>query len=165
MKGTLYILSTPIGNRQDITLRALDILKKIPVVAAEDTRKTGLLLKYYGIEKKHFISCHRFNERQKAKKILNILNDGNDVALVTDSGTPCISDPGSFVVNEAHQEGIKVIPIPGPCAVTTAFSVSGLKDPSYSFIGFLGKKRKDLIKIKDHYLFHIKNLQLVQLKI
>src|SRR4030043_2399912 len=129
-KGTLYIVSTPIGNMEDITLRALRILKEIDLIAAEDTRQTGLLLKYHNIHKP-LTSYFEGNEWKKKEFLLDKLNEGNHIALVSDAGTPGISDPGFRLIQSAIQEGISVIPIPGPSAVFTRPSISGLPtDPS-----------------------------------
>ena len=149
MSGILYIIATPIGNRKDITVRAMEILKKVSFTVAEDTRRTGSLLKHYEIEKKPFISCHRFNERRKTEKIFEILTNGSDIALVSDSGTPAISDPGAYVIKKVHEKGFTIIPIPGPSALVAAFCVSGIEKGEFIFIGFPGKKPKDIKRIKD----------------
>jgi 16S rRNA (cytidine1402-2'-O)-methyltransferase len=147
-KGILYIVSTPIGNMEDITLRALRILKEADLIAAEDTRRTGLLLKHFGIEKP-LTSYFEGNELKKKEVILSRLKQGDRVALVSDAGTPGISDPGFRLIRAAIEHEIPVIPIPGPSAVITALSVSGLPTDAFFFKGFLphkSKKRRDLLK-------------------
>ena len=146
--GILYIVSTPIGNMEDITLRALRILKEIDLIAAEDTRQTGLLLKYHNIHKP-LTSYFEGNEWKKKEFLLTKLKEGNHIALVSDAGTPGISDPGFRLIQSAIQEGISVIPIPGPSAVVTALSISGLPTDAFLFKGFLphkSKKRRDLLE-------------------
>jgi 16S rRNA (cytidine1402-2'-O)-methyltransferase len=152
-KGILYIVSTPIGNLEDITLRALRILKEVQLIAAEDTRRTGLLLKHFGI---HTLLTSYFqgNELKKMDSILSRLEQGDNVALVSDAGTPGISDPGFHLVQNAIQRQIPVVPIPGPSAVVTALSISGLPTDSYLFIGFLPhklKRRTDILKQLESY--------------
>ena len=147
-EGFLYIVSTPIGNMEDITLRALRILKEIDLIAAEDTRQTGLLLKYHNIHKP-LTSYFEGNEWKKKEFLLAKLKEGNHIALVSDAGTPGISDPGFRLIQSAIQEGISVIPIPGPSAVITALSISGLPTDAFLFKGFLphkSKKRRDLLE-------------------
>ncbi len=139
MKGILYIVSTPIGNLEDITFRAIRILKEVDLIAAEDTRHTRKLLTHYGISKP-LTSYWGAKEKVKAEEIIKRLNEGIDVALVTDAGTPGISDPGSVVIKRAIEEGIEVIPIPGPSAIITALSVSGLDTNEFVYIGFLPPK-------------------------
>jgi 16S rRNA (cytidine1402-2'-O)-methyltransferase len=148
IKGTLYIVSTPIGNREDITLRALRILKEVDVIAAEDTRHTGLLLRHYGIQKP-LTSYFEGNELKKKDFILSKLKQGDRIALVSDAGTPGISDPGFRLTQLAIENQIPVVPIPGPSAVIAALSVSGLPTDAFLFKGFLPhkmKKRRDLLK-------------------
>jgi 16S rRNA (cytidine1402-2'-O)-methyltransferase len=147
-KGILYIVSTPIGNMEDITLRALRILKEVRLIAAEDTRRTGLLLKHFDIQSP-LTSYFQGNELKKMETILSRLEQGDSVALVSDAGTPGISDPGFRLVQNAIQRQIPVVPIPGPSAVITALSVSGLPTDSFLFIGFFPhklKKRRDILK-------------------
>jgi len=137
--GVLYIVSTPIGNLEDITLRALRVLKEADLIAAEDTRRTRQLLTHYGIHKP-LISYHEHNRRMREKTLLNDLRAGKSVALVTDAGTPGISDPGEELVRGAVQEGIPLVSIPGPVALVAALSVSGLPTESFLFYGFLPSK-------------------------
>src|SRR4030043_739124 len=124
-QGILYIVSTPIGNLEDITLRALRILKEVHLIAAEDTRHTGLLLKHFGIEKP-LTSYFEGNELKKREFILSRLKEGNDVALVSDAGTPAISDPGFRLIRLAIEQEITIVPVPGPSAVITGLSVAAL---------------------------------------
>jgi 16S rRNA (cytidine1402-2'-O)-methyltransferase len=139
MNGALYIVSTPIGNLEDITLRALRILKDVDVIAAEDTRHSLKLLNHYNI-KKPLISYWGEKEKVKAEETLQRLKDGRSVALISDAGTPGISDPGAVLIKRALEEGIRVIPIPGPSAVITALSLSGLPTVEFTFCGFLPPK-------------------------
>jgi 16S rRNA (cytidine1402-2'-O)-methyltransferase len=146
-KGTLYIVSTPIGNLEDISLRALRILKEVDLIAAEDTRHTGLLLKHFGIQKP-LTSYFQGNELKKKESILFQLRQGRRVALVSDAGTPGISDPGFRLIQTAIENQIPIVPIPGPSAVIAALSVSGLPTDAFLFRGFLphkSKKRRDLL--------------------
>ncbi len=138
----LYLVSTPIGNMEDITLRALNILKKSDVILCEDTRRSGKLLSHFKIESK-LLSYHKFNERQVSSKIVNFIKNNKVVSMVTDSGTPTISDPGKVLVRQCIKENLKIYPIPGPSAVTSAVSVSGFSD-QYMFYGFLPKKENQL---------------------
>jgi len=147
-QGTLYVVSTPIGNLEDITLRALRILKEVDLIAAEDTRRTGLLLKHFVIEKP-LTSYFEGNELRKRELILSRLRQGEDVALVSDAGTPGISDPGFRLIRLAIEHEIAIVPVPGPSAVITALSVAGLPTDAFFFKGFLphkSKKRRDLLK-------------------
>ena len=147
-KGTLYIVSTPIGNREDITLRALRILKEVDLIAAEDTRHTGLLLRHFEIQTP-LTSYFEGNESRKKEFILSKLRQGERVALVSDAGTPGISDPGFRLIQTAAENRIAVVPVPGPSAVIAALSVSGLPTDAFLFKGFLphkSKKREDWLK-------------------
>ncbi len=150
--GTLYIIATPIGNLEDITLRALRILKDVDLVAAEDTRHSRKLLTHFGISKP-LTSYFDHNKNIKGALILDKLRNGMSVALISDAGTPCISDPGYQLVRDAVREGIDVVPIPGPCAAVSALSASGLPTDSFAFEGFLpnrvGKRREKLGRLKD----------------
>ena len=153
--GILYVVATPIGNLKDITLRALDILKSVEYIACEDTRVTKKLLSHYGIEGKKLISYHEHNEEKVSEKIINILKE-KDVALVSDAGTPCISDPGYRVVKKAWEKGFYVSPIPGPFAGAAALSASGLPSDKFLFLGFLPHKEKQKLDIIEKY----KNLEI-----
>lgn len=137
----LYIVATPIGNLEDISLRALRILKEVSLIAAEDTRRTLKLLSHYQIKNK-IDSYNDFNKLNKTKHILNILKEGKDVALVSDAGTPGISDPGYYLINNCIQNNILVIPVPGANAAISALVCSGLPTDKFVFYGFLPKKEK-----------------------
>lgn len=139
--GTLYIVSTPIGNLSDITMRALEILESVDIIAAEDTRHTNKLLSHFSIKAK-VIALHDHNEKQKAGELLSWLDQGLSIALVSDAGTPLISDPGYAVVNICRDKGAKVSPIPGACAAIAAVSCSGLPTDRFQFIGFTPAKSK-----------------------
>ncbi len=139
--GQLYIVATPIGNLNDITHRAISTLENADLIAAEDTRHSGLLLSHYGI-KKPFFALHDHNEQQKASVLVEKLQQGLNIALISDAGTPLISDPGFHLVRECKQQGIQVIPIPGPCAAITALSAAGVASNRFSFEGFLPAKTK-----------------------
>ena len=146
--GQLFVVATPIGNRGDITNRALEILSECDIVAAEDSRNTNSLLAFYGIKKKIY-SIHEHNEERASKKLYKKLLSGSSIALVCDAGTPCISDPGYRLIKLAHEEGIKTFPIPGPTSVIAALSVSGLASDRFCFEGFLhhkSEKRKSRLK-------------------
>ena len=137
--GTLYLVATPIGNLEDITLRALRTLRECDVVAAEDTRRTGQLLHYFGISKP-MVSYFQFNEARRSEEILDRLRRGEKVALATDAGSPGISDPGKRVVRAAIQAGLRVEPVPGPTALVAALTASGLPAEEFHFVGFLPHK-------------------------
>ncbi|MBU0744921.1 MAG: 16S rRNA (cytidine(1402)-2'-O)-methyltransferase [Gammaproteobacteria bacterium] len=139
--GELFIVATPIGNLADITLRALEILKQVQLIAAEDTRHSSTLLKYYGINTP-VVSLHDYNETKRSQFILKQLQQGKGVALITDAGTPLISDPGSHLVQTIRKSGLRVTPIPGACAAIAALSASGLPTNKFIFEGFLPAKSK-----------------------
>ncbi len=140
----LYIVSTPIGNLDDITLRALEVLKKTDIILCEDTRRSIKLLNHYKI-KKRLVSYHKFNEKKQLVKIIEYFNEGKILSLISDAGTPSLSDPGRLLVNFCIENNIQVIPIPGVSSITTALSVSGFKD-QFLFYGFLPKKKNELEK-------------------
>jgi 16S rRNA (cytidine1402-2'-O)-methyltransferase len=147
-QGTLYVVSTPIGNMEDITLRALRILKEVDLIAAEDTRRAGLLLKHFDV-RTPLTSYFEGNELKKREFILSKLKQGEKVALVSDAGTPGISDPGFRLIQLAIENQVPIVSIPGPSAVITALSVSGLPTDAFFFKGFLphkSKRRRDLLK-------------------
>ena len=141
MDGKLYLIATPIGNLGDITYRAVETLKMVDVIAAEDTRHTLKLLNYLEISKP-MISYHRHNEDTKTEVLINILKEGKNIGLVTDAGTPGISDPGEEVVKEAIKEDIQIVPIPGACALINALIASGLNTKQFVFYGFLPLDKK-----------------------
>jgi 16S rRNA (cytidine1402-2'-O)-methyltransferase len=149
-KGRLYIVSTPIGNLEDITLRALDTLKKVDYIACEDTEHSLKLLNYYEI-KKPLISYWSEKEKVRAEEIIQKIKAGHNVALITDAGTPGISDPGAVIISRAIEEDIEIIPVPGPTALIAALSISGLNTEEFTFIGFLPVKqtqrRKKLLEL------------------
>lgn len=148
MTGTCYIISTPIGNLGDITQRASEILAKVPIIVSEDTRKTGLLLKTLKIETPaRLISFYEENESNRVIEIITLLKNGLDIALVSNAGTPTISDPGFKLVRECWRENIKVVPVPGPSSPIAALSASGLPTDKFIFIGFLPPKSAQRIKI------------------
>ena len=142
MKGELYIVATPIGNLEDITLRAIRILKQADIIAAEDTRHTLKLLNHLQISKP-LISYHRHNEEIKTEELISKLLEGKNVALVSDAGTPVISDPGGEIVKKAIENEIKVIPVPGACAAITALIASGIDAKEFTFLGFLPQNNKN----------------------
>jgi len=151
MPGTLYIVATPIGNLEDITLRALRILREVDLIACEDTRQTLKLLRHYGI-RRPLLSYHEHNQRKRAEELIARLKEGRSVALVSDAGTPLLSDPGEVLLERAIAEGIPVVPIPGPSAVTTAAMAAGLPVDRFLFVGFLparrGPRRVELERLK-----------------
>ena len=158
--STLYVIGTPIGNMGDISLRALHILGLVDAVACEDTRVTRNLLSFYGLSKE-LISAHQHNEREIAAKLVDRLRNGDRIALVSDAGTPAVSDPGAKIVDTVRQSGLNVIPIPGPSAAITALSASGFPDKHFLFVGFLPtravQRREFLLNLKNHYLNISKN--------
>ena len=141
----LYLISTPIGNMEDITFRALDILKKSDIILCEDTRRSGKLLSHFNINNK-LMPYHKFNEKKISNLIVESIKKNKIVSLISDAGTPSISDPGMILVNMCIKENLFVFPVPGPSAVTSAVSISGFSD-KYLFYGFLPKKQKELEKI------------------
>jgi 16S rRNA (cytidine1402-2'-O)-methyltransferase len=141
-RGTLFVVATPIGHLEDITLRAIRVLKSVALVAAEDTRRTGKLLQHYAI-RTPVLSVHQHNERARVGRILSHLDKGDSVALVTDAGTPGVSDPGATLVAMVRGAGIRVEPIPGPSAVLAALSVAGVSSPEFVFMGFPPLRSKD----------------------
>ena len=140
--GILYVVATPIGNLGDISKRALDTLKGVDMILCEDTRHSLKLLNYYEIKKPLF-PYHKFNEQEKVSSYINQIKDGKNVALITDAGTPCISDPGYIIVKRAREEGLEVIGVGGISAIITALSVSGLDTKSFAFNGFFPRESKD----------------------
>lgn len=141
MVSTLYVVPTPIGNLDDITLRALQILKQVDLIAAEDTRRTGLLLQHFAIDTR-MMSLHNHNEQQKTDQLIQQLKQGLSIALVSDAGTPLINDPGYHFVKYCRQAGLRVVPLPGPCAAITALSAAGIASDRFCYEGFLPAKRK-----------------------
>ena len=135
----LYLVSTPIGNMEDITLRALNVLKKSDIILCEDTRRSGKLISYFQIESK-LLSYHKFNEKKVSNRIIDSIKKNKVISLISDAGTPAISDPGMILVNKCVEENLSVYPVPGSSAVTSAVSVSGFND-QYLFYGFLTKKK------------------------
>ena len=148
LTGILYIVATPIGNLQDITQRALDTFAQVDLIAAEDTRHSGLLLSHYSI-KKPFFALHDHNEQEKAHILVEKLKQGSHIALISDAGTPLISDPGFHLVRQCREAGIRVVPLPGACAAITALCASGIASDRFCFEGFLpakSKARKDKLE-------------------
>jgi 16S rRNA (cytidine1402-2'-O)-methyltransferase len=145
-KGVLYIVATPIGNLEDITVRALKILRDVDLIAAEDTRKSGKLLSHYRI-KNRLVSYHEHNEKRRTPELVDQLLEGTSIALVSNAGTPCVSDPGYRLVAAAVANKISVVPVPGPSAVMTAMSAAGLPTDSFVFIGFAPKKKGKRMKL------------------
>lgn len=138
--GKLYVVATPIGNLKDITCRAIEVLNDCDLIAAEDTRHASILLKHYNI-KTRLISYHKYNEEEISRILISYMSEKDmDISLISDAGTPCISDPGYRVVSEARRRGLEVVPIPGPSAVMAALSVSGIPINHFLFLGFLPKK-------------------------
>lgn len=142
MNGKLYLVATPIGNLEDITVRALRILKEVDIIAAEDTRHTLKLLNHFEISKP-LISYYKQIESTKSLKLVEMIKEGKNIAVVSDAGTPGISDPGEVIVKNAIEEGIEVIPVPGACAFVNALIASGMNTREFSFIGFLSAVKKD----------------------
>jgi len=145
IENGLYLVSTPIGNLKDITFRAIEVLKKSSYILCEDTRVSKNLLDKYDIKSK-LISNHKFNETKNLSKIIELLKSGEIISLISDAGTPSISDPGAILVNECIEKNIKIIPIPGPSAVSTAVSISGFSE-KFFFYGFLPDKKQNLLNV------------------
>ena len=152
MSSCLYIIATPIGNLGDITLRAIEILKKVDYIACEDTRVTKVLADKYEIKAKLF-DCHKFNEKERSEKIISLLKDSKEIALVSDAGTPLISDPGSVLLEELYKNNIKVTSIPGACAVTTFLSLIPRDTEEYAFIGFMPRQKNNQIEILNKHRY------------
>ena len=148
LSPALYVVSTPIGNLDDITLRAINILSSCDIIAAEDTRRTKVLLNYYGITAPKVHSYHNYSERSKASKFINYIKEDNlSVALVSDAGTPSICDPGYHLINRAHSNDISVVSIPGACSLISLASVSGFSLQNFTFVGFLPDSEKKLVDL------------------
>lgn len=148
--GNLYLVPVPIGNLRDITLRALEILRKVEIIAAEDTRNTRSLLSHYQIKSGRLISLHKYNEKKRIPEILELLEQGKDIAVVSDAGSPGISDPASLLVQEAIDHQINIIPLPGATAIIPALTASGFNTESFLFLGFLpltNKHRKEKLTL------------------
>ena len=146
MPGTLYVVATPLGNLGDLSTRAVEVLRTVPVVAAEDTRRTRGLLTHLGASPQ-LLSYHAHSDERRLESLLGILHDGRDVALVSDAGTPAVSDPGSDLVAAARAAGVTVVPIPGPSAVAAALSAAGLKGDRYLFLGFIPRKGSERARL------------------
>jgi len=143
--GTLYVVATPLGNRDDITLRALKVLREVDLIAAEDTRKTHRFLALHGISNR-LISCHEHNETERTPALIAKLLKGLSIALVSNAGTPAVSDPGYRLIEGALDNHLEIVPVPGVCAATAALSVAGLPTDSFIFLGFLAKKKAKRIR-------------------
>lgn len=152
MLGKLYVVATPIGNLQDMSKRSIEILNNVDLIAAEDTRTSKILLDSFNIKTK-LVSNHKFNENIKVQSLIEDLLKGKNIAIISDAGTPCISDPGFILISEAIKNNIEVIGIPGSSAVVTSISISAFEALSFSFYGFLPKEKKDILK----FLNNIKN--------
>ena len=161
MKGKLYLVATPIGNLEDITLRALRILKEVDLIAAEDTRHTLGLLNHFEISKP-LISYYKQNEKNKSEILIKKLLEGQNIAIVSDAGTPGISDPGEEIVKVAIENGIEIIPIPGACAFVNALIASGLSSREFAFIGFLSAIKKDKKEKLEEIKYETKTLILYE---
>lgn len=152
MAGTLYVVGTPIGNLKDITYRAVETLSSVDVIACEDTRVSLKLLSYYNV-KKPLISYYKQKEREGSEKIISRLKDGKNVALITDAGMPCVSDPGAILVSECRKAGLKVEIVPGASAVVSAVALAGITSRGFTFLGFLPEKRKDKEELVKDFKF------------
>lgn len=155
MAGVLYLVGTPIGNMGDITLRAIETLKMVDIIACEDTRHSSVLLQKLDI-KKPLVSYYLHKEKQSGQKIIDLLKEGKNVALITDAGMPCISDPGAILVQMAEENGLSYTVVPGATAVTSAMALSGITKRGFCFLGFLPEKNKD----KDNLLSPYKNIDI-----
>jgi 16S rRNA (cytidine1402-2'-O)-methyltransferase len=144
--GTLYVVATPLGNLGDLTLRAGEVLRQVPVVAAEDTRHTRGLLTHLGASPQ-LLSFHAHSDARRVEVLLDILRDGRDVALVSDAGTPVVSDPGAELITAVREAGLRIVPIPGPSAVATALSAAGLGGDRYLFLGFVPRKGSERTRL------------------
>lgn len=151
MDGKLYLVATPIGNMGDITFRAVETLKECDVIACEDTRHSGMLLKKLGINKP-LVSYYMHKERSSGEKIIEMLKEGKNVSLITDAGMPCVSDPGAYLVGRAREEGLEVSIIPGASAVVSAMALSGITARGFCFLGFLPDKKKDCTELLTPYI-------------
>ena len=145
--GTLYIVATPIGNARDMTERGRQILETADIIAAEDTRRSVVLLNKLGIRGNQLSANHKFNEYGKAKWFIEQLASGKDIAVITDAGTPCISDPGNELIKAAVEEGIRVVGVPGCCAAVNALAISGFDLSSFLFYGFFPRENADRRKL------------------
>lgn len=152
MDYQFYIVATPIGNLADISLRAIDVLKSVDYIACEDTRVTRVLADKYGFGAKLF-DCHKFNEKERSEKIISLIKNGQTVALVSDAGTPGISDPGGVLITELLLNGVKITSLPGACAVTTFLSMVPRTTEEYAFIGFIPRVKKQQIEILNKYKY------------
>ncbi len=161
MQGKLYIVATPIGNKDDITVRAISTLTEVDIIAAEDTRVAGKLLSLLSLPKKHIVSINEFATEENLNYILKFLQEGKNVAYVSDAGTPGISDPGAVLVTYCRQHGVEIVPIPGVSAIATAASVSGIRESAFLFYGFLPHK-KGRKKILGELLALGKNIMLYE---
>lgn len=167
--GKLYIVSTPIGNLKDISLRAIEILNKVDIILAEDTRKTSGLLKKSVTNKARLVSYFEGNEEKKIPQVISWLKDGQELALISSAGTPLVSDPGFKLVRECVRQGIKIVPIPGSSAVLTLLTVSGLPTDKFVFLGFLPKKKnkkerwlKKALKTKYTVIFYESHFRILK---
>ena len=152
MSVHFYIVATPIGNLSDITFRAVEVLKTVDYIACEDTRVTRVLADKYGFGAKLF-DCHKFNEKERSEKIISLIDDGKTVALVSDAGTPGISDPGSVLIKELRERNIEITSLPGACAVTTFLSQLPRDNEEYAFIGFIPRNKKHQEEILSKYKY------------
>ena len=146
--GNLYVVAVPIGEYKDITINAKEVLDSVDIIACEDTRVSGLLLKEYGIKSK-LVAYHKFNENNKSDFLIDELKNGKNIAVISDAGTPCINDPGTYVIKKAIDNNINVLPIPGASAVITALSISGFDIKTFTFLGFIPRVNKELQKLYD----------------